>query len=75
MITPAAGPGLYRKGGSKDQGGTFAFHTALDFSCRIDSGHRLGIKLSQISNAHLYDDNPGSESLLVTYTLPVGNMF
>ena len=75
VITPAAGPGLYREGGSKDHGGTFEFHTALDFSYRFDNGHRLGIKLSHISNAHLYNKNPGSESLLVTYTLPVGNMF
>jgi hypothetical protein len=75
VVTPSAGPGLWREGGSKDMGGTFQFHTALDFSYRFDGGSRLGVKLSHISSAHFNKKNPGSESLTLTYTLPVGNMF
>lgn len=75
VVTPAAGPGLYRKGGSKDLGGTFEFHTGIDFAYRFDSGSRLGLKVTHISNAFLNKKNPGEESLLVTFTLPVGNMF
>ena len=74
-VTPSAGPGLWRQGGSKDLGGTFEFHTALDFAYTFEGGSRLGMKLSHISSAHINRKNPGSESLTLTYTLPVGNMF
>lgn len=71
-ITPAAGFGGYAEGDDKDLGGVFQFHLGLDLSYRLDSGHRLGLKVAHISNAFIHDRNPGAESLLLTYTLPLG---
>ena len=75
VFTPTAGMGAYRRGGSKDLGGTFQFHIGFDVAYRLEDGSRLGIKFSHISNAFIHDINPGAESLLLTYSIPVGNMF
>jgi hypothetical protein len=74
-ITPAGGAGAYRKGGGKALGGTFQFHMGLDLAYLFDGGSRLGLKVTHISNAFLHDSNPGQESLLLTYSLPVGRLF
>ncbi|MDH3475842.1 MAG: acyloxyacyl hydrolase [Rhodospirillales bacterium] len=74
-ITPAGGAGAYRKGSGKDLGGTFQFHLGLDVAYRFDGGSRLGLKVAHISNAFLHDSNPGEESFLLTYSLPVGRIF
>lgn len=71
-ITPAAGIGAYERGGGKDLGGVFQFHLGLDVAYRLQSGSRIGVKLTHISNASIHDDNPGTESLLLTYTIPLG---
>ena len=75
VVTPSAGLGGYRRGEGKRLGGTFEFHLGLDFAYRFDDGTRLGVRVTHISNAYAHDINPGEESALVTYTIPVGNMF
>jgi len=69
-LTPAAGFGGYAEGDDKDLGGVFQFYMAADLSYRLDGGDRVGLKVSHISNAYIHDRNPGTESLLATYTLP-----
>lgn len=70
-VTPAAGIGGYSEGDDKDLGGVFQFHLGADIAYRLDNGHRIGLKVAHISNAFIHDDNPGTESLLLTYTLPL----
>jgi lipid A 3-O-deacylase len=69
IITPAAGIGAYDEGDGKYLGGTFQFHLGLDLAYQFDTGDRLGLKLAHISNASINGSNPGTESLLLTYTL------
>ncbi len=75
VLTPMAGMGGYRRGSSKRLGGTFEFHLGFDAAYRFDNGARLGIKFSHISNAFIHKSNNGEESLLLTYSMPIGNMF
>ncbi len=75
VLTPTAGMGGYRRGDSKHLGGTFNFHIGFDMAYRFDDGARLGVKFSHISNAFTQDINPGAESFLLTYSMPLGNMF
>ncbi len=75
VITPAAGLGGYHRGDSKGLGGDFLFHLALDFAHRFDDGQRLGVKVTHNSNAFIFKKNPGAESILLTYSVPVGNLF
>lgn len=72
IVTPAAGFGAYRRGHGKELGGVFEFHEEIEAAYRFDGGNRIGLKFVHISNAGLYSDNPGSESLLLTCTLPLG---
>jgi hypothetical protein len=41
-------------------------------SYRLESGDRLGLSLYHLSNADLYHRNPGSESLVLSYTAALG---
>jgi hypothetical protein len=72
VLTPNAGFGLYYDGDSKDLGGTFEFRTGAEFAYRFADRSRLGLAFNHISNASLYDANPGTESLVVMYALPLG---
>ncbi|NIR30620.1 MAG: acyloxyacyl hydrolase [Gammaproteobacteria bacterium] len=72
VVTPILGLGGYGKGNNdKDLSGVFHFMAAIDLSYQMDTGTRFGIKFAHISNAGIHDRNPGSESLLLTFTFPI----
>jgi hypothetical protein len=70
-LSPSAGVAAYDANGGKDLGGTFEFHLAADLSYEFEGGQRLGVMLSHTSNAYTHDDNPGVETLMVTYQVPL----
>lgn len=72
VLTPSFTPGLYHEGDGKDLGGTVEFKSALELSYRFDNRARLGIGISHISNASIYDSNPGTETVYLTYAMPLG---
>lgn len=72
VLTPSFAPGLYREGDGKDLGGAIEFKSQLELSYRFDDRSRLGIGISHISNASIYDSNPGTETVFLTYSLPLG---
>lgn len=72
VLTPNAAFGLYYEGDSKDLGGAVEFRTGGELAYRFDDKSRLGIAFHHISNASIYDDNPGTESLVLTYAIPIG---
>jgi hypothetical protein len=72
VLTPAFTPGVYRQGDGKDLGGSIEFKSQLELSYRFDDRSRLGIGISHISNASIYDSNPGTETVFLTYSLPLG---
>ena len=71
IITPAFGIALYEKGGGKDLGGLIEFRSAIEIGREWANRHRLALVLYHLSNAGLYDLNPGINSLIVTYSLPL----
>lgn len=75
VLTPQLAAGGYREGDSLDLGGVFAFREALDLSYRFEDGGRLGVRIAHISNAGIYERNPGVEEAYVTYSLPLGPVF
>lgn len=75
VLTPQLAAGGYRQSDSLDLGGVFEFREALDVSYRFDDGGRLGVRIAHISNAGIYDRNPGVEEAYVTYSLPLGPVF
>lgn len=70
VFRPSFAPSAYIKAGGKDLGGTIEFRSAAELSYRFDDRSRLGVEIYHLSNAHLYDKNPGEESITLVYSLP-----
>jgi lipid A 3-O-deacylase len=72
MLTPEVALGYWNRGTGKDLGGPFEFKTGGEFAWRFADQSRLGLLFDHISNAGIYRRNPGVESLLIVYSLPIG---
>lgn len=59
----------YEQGDGKDLGGVLQFRSGFDIAYRLDGGSRVGLTLYHLSNASIHDFNPGSESLVVFWSL------
>jgi lipid A 3-O-deacylase len=71
VLRPSFAPGLYHEGNGKDLGGVIEFRSALELAYRFDDRSRLGLDFSHRSNAGIYDDNPGEETLMLFYHFPL----
>lgn len=71
VLTPQAAVGLYGKGDGQDLGGLIEFKTGAVLAWRFDNRARIGIGLHHISNAGIYDENPGTELLTAFYSHPI----
>jgi lipid A 3-O-deacylase len=70
VLQPSFAVGAYSKGSGKDLGHWIEFRSQLEFAWRFDDRSRLGLSVNHISNASLSDNNPGTESIVLTYALP-----
>jgi lipid A 3-O-deacylase len=73
-IIPGFAVGAYSEGDEqdgKDLGGTLEFRSSIEVAYQFDNSHRVGVSLSHLSNASLYDRNPGTELVTMTYSLPL----
>ena len=71
VITPSFAPTWWRgKTDDLDLGHAVEFRSQVEVAYRFDDRSRLGLSLSHYSNASLGDDNPGTESLMVNYSVP-----
>jgi lipid A 3-O-deacylase len=61
-------PGLYRAGNGFDLGGPVELRSGIELSHPLAPRGRIGLMLFHLSNAGLYTHNPGSESLVLTYS-------
>lgn len=68
IFSPAWAAGLYNRSDSFDLGGPVEFRTSVELAYRLPGGSRLGVCLYHLSNAGLFTRNPGSESLVLTYS-------
>lgn len=71
FVSPNVSIGYYDQGDGKDLGGPREFRSAIDLGWEFENAHRLSFTLSHISNARLYDKNPGQETIAVVYSLPI----
>jgi hypothetical protein len=72
VVMPVATVGYFDRGHGKDLGSHLEFKTGAEFAWRFADASRLGIAFDHISNAGLTHRNPGTESLLLVYSLPLG---
>jgi lipid A 3-O-deacylase len=70
VVTPSFSVGGFEEGDGKDLGGPLEFRSALEFAYRFDDASRLGVQIGHLSNASIYDSNPGEEFAVLTYSIP-----
>ena len=75
VVTPSFGAGLYGNGDGKDLGNPLEFRSGITFAARLSDYSRIGITFHHISNAGLNERNPGEESILVLYSVPITDLF
>ncbi|MDZ4735494.1 MAG: acyloxyacyl hydrolase [Rhodospirillaceae bacterium] len=73
VVTPFTGIGYWHEGNSKNLGGDFQFRNGIELAYEMDDESRVGLRLAHLSNAYIYDYNPGVEELMVTYSMPLGD--
>ena len=71
FLTPSFAPGLYAQRNSKDLKFALEFRSQLEVSFRLNNDVRIGFSFNHISNASLGIENPGVESLALTYVIPI----
>jgi lipid A 3-O-deacylase len=64
--------GYWRQGRGLDLGDAVEFKTGAELAYRFDDESRLGIAFDHVSNAGIAKLNPGVESLLLVYSVPLG---
>jgi lipid A 3-O-deacylase len=74
-LVPNFAAGAYRDGSGKKLGGTLEFRSGIELDYQFANAHQVGIALNHISNAGIYDHNSGEESVIATYSIPVGTIF
>lgn len=67
VMTPQFSVALYEQGDGKDLGGVLEFRSGFELAYRFDGGQRLGLLFYHLSNAGVYDLNPGSNSLVLIW--------
>ncbi len=75
VLSLASGPGYYHQGSGKDLGGALEFRTTGEIGWQSSIGTRLTLSISHHSNADIYDHNPGVETIMLTYQIPLENLF
>ena len=75
LVTPSFTPTWWRgKTSDLDLGHGLEFRSRLEVAYRFNDRSRLGVSFSHSSNASLGDTNPGTESLMVNYSLPFSSV-
>ncbi|EPX84741.1 acyloxyacyl hydrolase [Salipiger mucosus] len=64
-------PGLYAAGDDFDLGGSVEFRSGIEFGYEARNGWRYGVSYDHRSNAGLYDENPGIESVQFRVSMPL----
>ena len=64
-VVPFTGAGIYTAGDGKDLGGPVEFRSGIEVSVRAGERWWVGLSYYHLSNAVLYDLNPGEESLVL----------
>jgi len=76
VVTPSFAPTWWRgKTDKLDLGHGLEVRSQIEFAYRFDDRSRLGVAVSHSSNASLDDTNPGTETVMLNYSVPLGGLF
>lgn len=68
VLIPHFAAALYEDNGGKDLGSTFQFRSGLEVAYKLSENSYLGVGYNHLSNAGLGDDNPSTDSLVISYS-------
>jgi len=71
IFTPDFAVGYFEKGDGKVLGNEIEFRSGGEISYRYEDRSRIGVGIHHLSNAGLGDSNPGEESFMVNYSIPI----
>lgn len=75
VVTPNFVAGLYNRHDGKKLGGPIEFRSGIEATYVLPNESRVGAAFNHISNASIYDKNPGAESVLFVYSHPLSGLF
>lgn len=75
LIAPGFAAGYYWEGGGKNLGYPIEFRSGIELGWQFDGGSRLGLHFYHLSNASLGKRNPGEESIVLYYDIPLEKGF
>ena len=75
LISPGLAGGYYWQGGGKNLGYPIEFRSGVEIAWQFCDLRRLGIHFYHLSNASLGKKNPGEESLILFYDIPISKCF
>jgi len=73
-IVPNFAVGAYNKDNGKDLGGTLEFRSGIELDYQFQNAQQVGVALNHISNAGIYNRNPGEETVMATYNVPISTI-
>jgi hypothetical protein len=75
VFTLGLGTGVFDSNDNIDLGNPIEFKSSFELTYRFKKGIRLGIEAYHISNSKLSNINPGTESIVLSFSLPLGSVF
>lgn len=71
VLTPSFGLGRFDPSLDFHLGQALEFRSGLELAYEMRDGYRVGVALFHLSNGGLADENPGSELLVASFSLPM----
>ena len=71
VLNPNVAAGYWARGGGIDLGSWWEFREGVELDYRLSGWRRLGVAFYHMSNAGLTRQDPGAESALLVYSVPL----
>ena len=71
VLTPNVAAGYFSRGSGTNLGSWWEFRSGVELAWRFEDSSRLGVAVHHTSNAGLTRRNPGEQSVLLMYSVPL----
>ena len=71
VLTPNAAAGYFARGSGTNLGSWWEFRTGAELAWRFADQKRIGVAVTHTSNAGLTRHNPGEQSIVLMYSIPM----
>lgn len=71
VLTPNGAVGYFARGSGTNLGDAVEFRTGAELAWRFANQSRIGVAVNHTSNAGLGKLNPGEQSVVLTYSMPI----